>query len=192
MIILGIDPGYGKCGWAVLAKGEQMQNAKCRMQNAEFNNKNQNKTFKIQHSSFNIQLIACDCIETDSKKVLPDRLKEIYDAIEYIIKKYHPTELAIESLFFFKNQKTVMQVSQARGVIIVAAKNHNLKVSEYTPLQVKQAVIGYGRGDKLQIQKMIKLHLCGQVMPKQDDTADAVAIALTHLQMSKFQKTNIK
>lgn len=154
MIILGIDPGYGRCGWAILARQEKSE----------------------------IKLIACDCIETDAKKTLPDRLKEIYDAVEYIIKKYHPTELAIENLFFFKNQKTVMQVSQARGVIIAAAVNNGLEVYEYTPLQVKQAVIGYGRGDKIQIQKMIKIHLAGQEMPKQDDTADAVAVALTHLQ----------
>ncbi|EKD56918.1 MAG: Crossover junction endodeoxyribonuclease RuvC [uncultured bacterium] len=188
MIILGIDPGYGKCGWAILAKGEKHKLLTNNYKLSEIEKSN----LRVRSSKLEVSLVVCDCIETDPKKDLPDRLKEIYDAIEYIIKKYQPTELAIESLFFFKNQKTVMQVSQARGVIIVAAKNHDLSVSEYTPLQVKQAVIGYGRGDKEQIQKMIKLHLCGQEMPKQDDTADAVAVALTHLQTSKFQKTNTK
>lgn len=182
MIILGIDPGYGKCGWAILAKQGKSQTPNIKNQT---NSKSQIQNFKNLTPyplSLTPRLVACDCIETDSKKDLPDRLKEIYDAVEYIIKKYNPTELAIESLFFFKNQKTVMQVSQARGVIIAACKNYGLNVSEYTPLQVKQAVIGYGRGDKEQIQKMIKLHLYDQVMPKQDDAADAVAVGITHLQ----------
>jgi crossover junction endodeoxyribonuclease RuvC len=194
MIILGIDPGYGRCGWAILAKQEKSQititknqiNPKSQIQNSK-----DLKSYKPCLPAGRLQatsLIDCDCIETDSKNDLPDRLKEIYDAVEFIIKKYKPDSLAIESLFFFKNQKTVMQVSQARGVIIIAAKNYGLKIYEYTPLQTKLAVVGYGRGNKEQIQKMIKLHLCGQVMPKQDDTADAVAIALTHMQTINFKK----
>lgn len=156
--ILAIDPGYGKCGWALLVQDEKSR----------------------------IKLLNCDCIETDKKKDLPERLREIYEALEYLIKKYHPQELAIEELFFFKNQKTAMQVAQARGVIIVCAKNYNLAIFEYTPLQVKQAIVGYGRGDKKQVQKMIKLHLAGQKTPVQDDTADAVAVGLTHLQTKKL------
>lgn len=190
MIILGIDPGYGKCGWAILAKPEKSQ-IPTRLRSGQATTSSTSLGVDKPLKSYNLQpttcLVACDCIETDSKKDLSDRLKEIYDGIEYIIKKYKPTQLAIESLFFFKNQKTVMQVSQARGVIIIAAKNYNLRISEYTPLQVKQAVIGYGRGDKSQIQKMIKIHLCNQEMPKQDDTADAVAVGLTHLQTRKFK-----
>lgn len=165
MKILGVDPGYGKCGWAVIEKPSAVS---------------------YQLSARNPNLVACDCIETSSKDSLENRLKEIYDAIDYLIKKYKPNQLAIESLFWFKNQKTALAVAQARGVIIVCAKNNGLDIFEYTPLQVKQAVVGYGRGDKKQVQKMIGLHLGKCKTPVQDDTADAVAIGLTHLQTVKY------
>lgn len=188
MKILGIDPGYGKCGWAVLAKDEP--NRELRIMNHELGKSQKNKFLinspTIHNSKFIIQLIACDCIETHKNKILSDRLKEIYDGVQYVVKKYQPSQLAIESLFWFKNKKTALTVAQARGVIIVAAKNLGLEIYEYTPLQVKQAVVGYGRADKKQIQRMIKIHLCGQCVPKQDDTADAIAIGLTHLQTRKF------
>lgn len=160
---LAIDPGYGRCGWAVLEKTSS---------------KNLDK---------NIRLVACDLVETHKKKQLPDRLSELYASIEYLIKKYKPTDLAIESLFWCKNQKTAMSVAQARGVIIVAAKNNGLQISEYTPLQVKSSVVGYGKATKPQVQKMIKLHLSGQCTPVQDDTADAVAVGLTHMQNINFK-----
>lgn len=165
MKILGIDPGYGKCGWAILAKQEKKPTTGNRQLATE--------------------LVACDCIETHKSKNLPDRLKEIYDGIQYVIKKYQPEELAIEELFWFKNKKTALAVAQARGVIITAARNLGLDIYEYTPLQVKQAVVGYGRADKRQIQIMIKIHLGGQIVPRQDDTADAIAVGLTHLQTNK-------
>lgn len=203
--ILAVDPGYGRCGWAVLAKQgkSEILNSKSET-NLNFPNSKEKREIlrsaqndkkeksQITNLKSQITLLGCDCIETDAKKSLPDRLKEIYDAIEYIIKKYQPEELAIEELFFFKNQKTVMQVSQARGVIIAAAKNHNLEVYEYTPLQVKSAIVGYGRGEKAQVQKMIKLHLQGQEMPIQDDAADAVAIALTHILHAKSREITLK
>lgn len=150
--ILGIDPGYGRCGWTIL----------------EDNNKQ-------------IKLIACDCIETSAKNKLPNRLMEITDGLEYIIKKYKPTEMAIESLFWFKNKKTAMDVAQARGAIILTAQKAGLDIAEYTPLQVKQSVVGYGKATKNQICLMLKAHLKGQCVPIQDDTADAVAIGLTHI-----------
>ncbi|MCL5795670.1 MAG: crossover junction endodeoxyribonuclease RuvC [Patescibacteria group bacterium] len=167
--IIAIDPGYGRCGWAMLAVGEQTNNEKLKTNN--------------------LKLLACDCIETEKNKSLPQRLSEIYQAIEYLIKKYKPQELAIEELFFFKNQKTALQVAQARGAIIVCAQNHGLDIYQYTPLQVKQAVVGYGRGDKKQVQQMLKFHLQGQTIPVQDDTADAVAVGLTHLQTNSKLKT---
>jgi crossover junction endodeoxyribonuclease RuvC len=170
LIILGIDPGYGKCGYAILEKTLH------------------HTPYTIHHTPHPIRLIKCDCIETDKNKDLPERLSEIYHFLENLIKQYQPQELAIESLFFFKNQKTALSVAQARGAIIVCAKNYNLEVFEYTPLQVKQAIVGYGRGDKEQIQKMIKLHLRGQKTPLQDDTADAVAVGLTHLQTKNSYK----
>ncbi len=162
-IILGIDPGYGKCGWAILEKSRLM--------------------------AYGLKLVSCGCIETKNNKSLAERLGIIYQEIEDKIKKYNPQELAIESLFFFKNQKTALAVAQARGAIIVCGQNHHLEIFEYTPLQVKQAIVGYGRGDKEQIQKMIKLHLRGQKTPLQDDTADAVAIALTHVNSSRMEQS---
>jgi crossover junction endodeoxyribonuclease RuvC len=152
-VVLAIDPGYGRCGWAILEK----------------NNKNK------------ISLIACDVIVTNPGVNIPERLLELYEAIAYLIKKYKPNDLAIESLFWFKNKKTAINVAQARGVIIVAAKNNNLNVYEYTPLQVKQAVVGYGKATKQQVQVMIKHHLGKSCIINQDDTSDAVAIGLTHL-----------
>lgn len=163
--ILAIDPGYGRCGWAIL---EKVESRKWKVKNCD------------------IKLIACDLIETNKQHNIFDRLKEIYDAVDYVIKKYQPTEMAIESLFWFKNQKTAMAVAEARGAIIAAAKNHHLTISEYTPLQVKQAVVGYGKATKMQIQKMISLHLPKQHVAKQDDTADAIAIGLTHIQTKKY------
>jgi len=183
MIILAIDPGYGRCGWAVLSKAKQSQNLNLKSQISN------NILLSTYYKLHNPILIACDLIQTHKSQALPDRLKELYESIEYLIKKYKPQELAIESLFWFKNQKTAMSVSQARGVIIVCAKNHNLEISEYTPLQVKQAVVGYGKATKEQIAKLIKLHLGRQTMPVQDDTADAVAIGLTHLQTVKLDRT---
>lgn len=182
MKILGIDPGYGKCGWAILAKQGKSEIRSSNILGIKNPKKLQATSCKLH----NPQLVACDCIETHKSKNFPDRLKEVYDGIQYVIKKYHPKELAIEELFWFKNKKTAMSVAQARGVIIAAAVNLNLKISEYTPLQVKQAVVGYGRADKSQIAKMISIHLNGQTVPKQDDTADAVAVGLTHLQTQKF------
>jgi len=160
MTILSIDPGYGRCGWAILRK--------CKMQNAKF---------KVG----DIELISCDCIETSAKNKLPDRLVEITDGLEYVIKKYKPIEMAIESLFWFKNKKTAMDVAQARGAIILTAQKAGLLIAEYTPLQVKSSVVGYGKATKNQICMMLKAHLKGQCVPIQDDTADAVAIGLTHL-----------
>lgn len=165
-IILAIDPGYGRCGWAILKKN----------------------TARTYSSTNDIQLVCCDLIETHKNSDLSCRLKELYDSINYLIEKYQPTELAIESLFWFKNAKTAMAVAQARGAIIIAAKNNSLNIAEYTPLQVKSAVVGYGKASKDQIIKLIKMHLGNQVCPVQDDTADAVAIGLTHLQTAKFNK----
>jgi len=187
MKILAIDPGYGRCGWAILAKGEK----ELRITNYKLRNGKNKKSSKSEVRNSEIELVACDLIETDKRKNLPERLVEIYDAIEYLIEKYKPRQLAIESLFWFKNQKTAMAVAQVRGVIIVAAKNKGLEVSEYTPLQVKQAVVGYGKATKNQVQKMIKLHLSGQCVSKQDDTADAIAVGLTHVSCSRMNLSQI-
>ena len=151
--ILGIDPGTGIMGWGLIEK-----------------------------IGPNIKPLAYGCVRTESKDAMPDRLNLIFNEINAIIKKEKPDEVAVESLFFFKNQKTVITVAQARGVAIVCAKIAKLPVFEYTPLQVKQALTGYGRADKNQIQQMVKITCKLKECPKPDDAADALAVAITHAQ----------
>ena len=115
-----------------------------------------------------------------------DRLKKIYDELTLYLEKYKPDAVAVEELFFNSNQKTAINVAQARGVILVAVKNANVPVYEYTPLQVKQSVTGYGRAQKGQIQQMVKTLLGLNVIPKPDDAADALALAICHAHSSKM------
>ena len=157
MRILGIDPGTATTGWAILEQREK-----------------------------DVIPIAYGHISTSSKDSTCQRLKEVAFDIEEIIKKYQPSEGAIEDLFFFKNIKTAMKVSQSRGAIMLTLIKAKLKVFEYTPLQVKQAVTGYGRADKKQVQLMVKNILKLKTIPTPDDTADAIAIALCHMQSRTF------
>lgn len=151
MIILGIDPGYAIVGYGVL----------------EYN-KNR---FKI---------LDYGAITTDAGTPFDVRLEAIYNGIERIIETFHPDAMGIEKLFFNTNQKTVIDVAQARGVIMLAAKRNSVKAFEYTPLQVKMAVTGYGRAEKKQVQEMTRILLDLEKIPKPDDTADALAIAVCH------------
>jgi crossover junction endodeoxyribonuclease RuvC len=151
--ILGIDPGTGILGWGLIKK----QGAK-------------------------VAPLKYGCIRTDSSMEMPDRLNLIYEELSGIIKREKPDEVAVESLFFFKNQKTVITVAQARGVAIVCARSQSIPVFEYTPLQVKQALTGYGRAEKHQIQEMVKITCKLKECPKPDDAADALAVAITHAQ----------
>jgi crossover junction endodeoxyribonuclease RuvC len=159
MRILGIDPGIGRCGWGMV----EVHGSKLRAQ-------------------------AYGCIETSSKKEIPERLKEIYAEISKLIKTHKPDALAIEELFFNTNAKTAFVVGQARGVILLAAAENNLNISIYTPLQVKMALTGYGHAEKTQVGKMVKSLLSLKEVPKPDDTADALAIALTLAFSNKFAK----
>ncbi|OGE25880.1 crossover junction endodeoxyribonuclease RuvC [Candidatus Daviesbacteria bacterium RIFCSPHIGHO2_02_FULL_39_12] len=161
MVILGIDPGIGKVGWGVIKD--------------EFGKQ---------------KTIDYGCFETSSKINLEDRLTKIYDFITQLIEKFNPEVLAIEQLYFAANSKTALTVGQARGVILLAASKSNLLTASYTPLQVKQALTGYGRADKNQIQSMVGsiLHLSKKVT--QDDAADALAIAITHAFSYKIRKVS--
>jgi crossover junction endodeoxyribonuclease RuvC len=152
MKILGIDPGTATTGWAVVEE------------------KNKNAT-----------LVACGCVNTSKFHSDEERLVEIGRDIALLIKKYQPDEAAIEDLFFFKNLKTAITVAQARGVILYEIKKNLVPLFSYTPLQVKQALTGYGRADKKQMQEMVKNILRLKCVPKPDDAADAVAIAICHL-----------
>lgn len=155
MIILGIDPGYAIVGIGVI----------------EFVG---NKFKPLEYNA----------ITTPAGMPAPERLQTIYQGIEYFINKYSPDAAAIEELFFNSNQKTAIMVAQARGVIIVAAKNNGIPLYEYTPLQIKQAVTGYGRADKKQIQSMVKMLLNLNAIPKPDDAADGLAVAICHAHSS--------
>jgi crossover junction endodeoxyribonuclease RuvC len=151
MRILGIDPGYAIMGWAVL-------------------------DFRGNH----FEVVEYGAITTDAKMEMPHRLEHLYAQLCAIIEKYEPEEASIEELFFNNNAKTVIHVGEARGVAILACVNGGLEVNEYTPLQIKQALVGYGRADKKQVQAMVKAILNLSEVPKPDDTADAVAAAICH------------
>ena len=159
MKILGIDPGTATTGWAV-----------------------------VEEIKKNPQLIACGCVNTSKFKSDADRLVEIGKDIAFLIKKYKPSEAAIEDLFFFKNLKTAITVAQARGVILYEIKKNGIPLFSYTPLQVKQALTGYGRADKKQIQEMVKNILKLKCVPKPDDAADAVAVAICHLHSARLRR----
>jgi crossover junction endodeoxyribonuclease RuvC len=150
-IILGIDPGYGITGWAILEK----------------------------HAHDNA-LVQAGCIRTPKDMPFPQRIKQIYTEISHLIQKHHPGSMAIEQVFFNKNTATALDVSQARGVVLLAAAQADIPTFNYTPLQVKNALIGHGRATKNQVITMLKFHLKTAKLPKQDDTCDAIAVALTH------------
>ncbi len=158
MIILGIDPGIAIVGYSI-----------------------------IECKGNNMKAIEYGCIKTDSKLSFPERIKIIYDNLNNIIEEYKPQDLAVEELFFNKNVKTAIQVGQARGVEILAGVNKGLDIYEYTPLQIKQAITGYGRADKKQIQEMVKILLNLNQVPKPDDVADALAVAICHGMSLKFK-----
>lgn len=151
MKILGIDPGIAIVGFGV-----------------------------IEYDGFKFKTIDYGAITTPAHTPLPARLKMVYDDMNYVIEKFKPDQVAIEELFFNNNAKTAIAVGQARGVLILAAENRKIPVYEYTPLQVKQGVVGYGRADKKQVQQMVKAMLSLHEIPKPDDTADALAIAVCH------------
>ncbi len=152
MIVLGIDPGTAIVGYSILEYKENKMN-----------------------------LLDYGCVYTDKDSEKEERLLIIFNELEEIIKKYSPTHMAVEELFYFKNNKTVISVGEARGVILLAGKKNNLNVKSYTPLQVKMGITGYGRADKKQIQLMVKTILKLKEIPKPDDAADAIAIAITHI-----------
>ncbi len=132
--------------------------------------------------------VAYGHISTDPGQPESQRLFEIVRDLESIIEKYHPEEAAVEKLFFFKNKKTIIQVGQSRGALLLTLSKKNIRISEYTPLQVKQALTGYGKAEKKQIQLMVKNILKLKTIPKPDDTADALAIALCHLNSRKISR----
>lgn len=159
--ILGIDPGYARAGWSILEKDGPHKDA------------------SHPRGTQQLHLIEYGCIETPQKIEHAQRLKTLNLELEKVIKKYKPQILAVEDLFFFKNLKTAIKVAEARGVILMTAMHNGLEIHEFTPLQIKQALVGYGRAEKKQIQHMVKVILGLKDIPKPDDAADAVAVAIT-------------
>jgi crossover junction endodeoxyribonuclease RuvC len=151
LIILGIDPGYGTIGYGVIEKNGS----------------------KITPVDYGV-------IQTPKDESIATRLAMIYDSLNILIKKYKPDEIAVEELFFNTNQKTGIIVAEARGCILLACRQNNVPIYEYTPLQIKQAVVGYGRADKKQVIDMVTMFLHLPKPPKPDDTADALAAAICH------------
>lgn len=159
MRVLGIDPGIGRTGWGIVEEA----------------------------ASSKVKVTAFGCIETKAHGELSERIKSVFEAITSIIQEYKPEAVAVEELFFNTNASTALIVGQARGVVLLAAAQQQLPVSSYTPLQVKVAVTGYGKAEKAQVGKMVKTILGLTTVPKPDDTADALAVGLTHLFSYKMQ-----
>jgi len=147
--IFGIDPGYGRVGWGI-----------------------------VEGSSQEWRHVAHGCIETTPNTPHIPRLSQISKELIKIIEMYQPDCSAVEDLFFYRNVTTAIQVGQARGVILLTLHNAKLPIEEFTPLQVKQAVTGYGKADKKQVQKMVQVMLNLKKIPSPDDAADALAVAL--------------
>lgn len=157
MRILGIDPGFAITGYSI-----------------------------VDYIGNKFNLETSGAILTEAKTSFPLRLERINKELDNIIKQYNPDAMAIEELFFNNNAKTAINVAQARGVILVTARQNNLNIYEYTPLQVKQAVTGYGRADKIQVQRMVKMILNTEKLPKLDDITDSMAMAICHAHSCKF------
>ncbi len=149
MIILGIDPGFGRLGYAAI-EGEKN----------------------------NARVLECECFETSSKIPHEKRIILVADKVKSLIKELRPEIIAIEKVFFSKNQKTAMQIAEIRGILLYLAASNNIPVKEFTPLEVKFSLCGYGKADKNQVRKMLKMILNLQFLPKSDDASDALAICL--------------
>ena len=151
MKILGIDPGMAIVGYGL-----------------------------IEINKEEIKLLTSGSIQTDKKLSDSKRLLEIQEDLSTIVKKYKPDCASVEELFFFKNQKTVIPVAEARGVILTVLEKYNIPTFSYTPMEVKQVLTGYGRAEKKEVEQMVKISLGADTLPKLDDTVDAIAIAICH------------
>lgn len=157
MIIFGIDPGLAISGYGI-----------------------------IKYIGNKFEVIDYGAITTESCEEFPKRLKKLYDGYTSLFEIYKPDAVAIEELFYNKNAKTAIAIAEARGVHLLAAENNSIPLYEYTPLQIKQGIVGYGRAEKKQIQEMVKIILNLECVPKPDDVADGLAAAICHAHSLKF------
>ncbi len=151
MIVLGIDPGYAIVGCGV-----------------------------VEYKNNHFRVLDYGAITTQAHTPFNERIEKIFDEAAELMMKYKPDAMAIEKLFFNTNQKTAIDVAQARGALVLAAQKNHIPIFEYTPLQVKQSVVGYGRAEKKQVQEMTRVMLNLEKIPKPDDAADALAMAICH------------
>lgn len=159
MIVLGIDPGFGRVGYGV-----------------------------IQFVRNKYHVLEYGCITTEANSDFPKRLQKIEKDLEDIISRYKIDAASIEELYFNTNSKTAIKVAEARGVILNTLVRNEIDIFEYTPLQAKLAIVGYGRADKVQVKKMVQQFLGLEKMPKLDDTTDALAIAICHTHNCRFNQ----
>lgn len=159
MLILGIDPGIAILGYGL-----------------------------VRYEANKFTVVDYGAITTNAGTQMSNRLMRLYEGLIEIIDKYKPDAFAVEELFFNKNIKTALTVGHARGVAVLSGVKSGLPIYEYTPLQVKQAVVGYGRADKSQVQQMVKILLNLREIPKPDDVADALAVAICHGHSSNFSE----
>ena len=159
MKVLGIDPGIARLGWGVIRETSNKQ-----------------------------KIVACGCLTTEKQISDHQRLAYLFKQLQGLIKQYKPEIVAVEDLFFSSNAKTAFQVGQARGIVLLAAALQGLPVVSYTPLKIKMTIVGYGRASKEQVQKMVNSMLKLKVIPRLDDTIDALAVALTHCFLRKFEE----
>lgn len=151
MKILGIDPGMAIVGYGL-----------------------------IDYEDDKVELLTSGSIQTDKNSTDSERLLEIFNDLSSVVENYKPDCASVENLFFFKNQKTVIPVAEARGVILTVLQKFEIPTFSYTPMEVKQVLTGYGRAEKKEVEQMVKIALNTDVLPKLDDTVDAIAIAICH------------
>lgn len=158
MLVLGIDPGTAITGYGLVREDDE-----------------------------GLALVACGVITTPADQPLPRRLQAIYHGLIAIINRHEPDQVAVEELFFSRNARTALSVGQARGVVLLAAAEAGLSLHEYKPLEVKQAIAGYGGADKRQVQEMVRMLLRLEQVPEPDDAADAVAVAVCHVHSARMR-----
>jgi crossover junction endodeoxyribonuclease RuvC len=159
VLVLGIDPGLATTGYGLVRETES-----------------------------GLQAVAYGVVTTLAKHPLPQRLQQLYRELSALLQQYRPDEGAIEELFFSRNVRTAMSVGQARGVVLLALADANLPVADYTPLTIKQAVSGFGAADKVQMQTTVKMLLHLESIPRPDDAADALAVAICHLHSARLNR----
>ena len=159
MTILGIDPGLATMGWGA-----------------------------ISYDGVKPKILDYGALITPPDMPMPQRLMSLYDGVEELCRRFDPDDIAMEELFFCKNVTTAIAVGEARGAALVAMRKHTNNLFEYTPMQIKQAVTGYGKADKKQVQQMVKLLLNLPAIPRPDDAADGLAIAITHAHSMRMRQ----